>query len=116
MGDRRKLAGLWILIVVAMVGFAFLDLLGWVRLSPKPFLHLNYAIGGILFGTGTVLAGGCISGCLYKAATGNLNSIAAQLTIPVGVMLVEQRGSNLRRGSRMLTSILIRCDGNYRCR
>jgi hypothetical protein len=34
MKDRRKLAGLWILIVVSMVGFAALDLLGWVRLSP----------------------------------------------------------------------------------
>jgi uncharacterized membrane protein YedE/YeeE len=82
MRDRRKLAGLWILIVVAMIGFAVLDLLGWVKLSPKPFLYLNYVVGGILFGTGTVLAGGCISGCLYKAATGNLNSIAALLTIP----------------------------------
>jgi uncharacterized membrane protein YedE/YeeE len=89
MKDRRKLAGLWILIVVAMVGFAILDLLGWVKLSPKPFLYLNYIVGGILFGTGTVLAGGCISGCLYKAATGNLNSIVALLTIPAGVMMVE---------------------------
>jgi uncharacterized protein len=89
MKDRRKLAGLWILIVVAMVGFAVLDLLGWVQLSPKPFLYLNYIIGGVLFGTGMVLAGGCISGCLFKAATGNLNSIAALLTIPAGAMAVE---------------------------
>jgi len=36
-----------------------------------------------------VLAGGCVSGCLYKAATGNLNSIVAVLMIPVGIMLVE---------------------------
>jgi uncharacterized membrane protein YedE/YeeE len=89
MKDRRKLAGLWILIVVAMAGFAILELLGWVKLSPKPFLYLNYIVGGVLFGVGMVLAGGCISGCLYKAATGNLNSIVALLTIPAGVMMVE---------------------------
>jgi uncharacterized membrane protein YedE/YeeE len=72
-----------------MAGFAILDLLGWVNLNPKPFLYWNYLVGGILFGVGMVLAGGCVSGCLYKAATGNLNSIVALLMIPAGVMLVE---------------------------
>ncbi len=89
MKDRRKLFGLWILIVTAMLAFALLQSLGWVRLSPKPFLYINYIVGGALFGTGMVLAGGCISGCLYKAATGNMNSIAGLLTIPAGVMAVE---------------------------
>jgi len=89
MKDRRKVFGLWILIIVAMLGFALLDLLGLVKLNPKPFFYWNYIIGGILFGVGIVLSGGCISGCLYKGATGNLNSISALLTIPVGVMLVE---------------------------
>jgi uncharacterized protein len=89
MRDRRKLFGLWVLIVVAMIGFAVISSLGLVRLSPKPLLYLNYIIGGLFFGVGTVLAGGCISGCLYKGATGNLNSIAALLTIPAGVMAVE---------------------------
>jgi uncharacterized membrane protein YedE/YeeE len=89
MRDPRKMIGLWILIVVAMLGFAGLDLLGWVKLSPKPLLYLNYIIGGVIFGVGMVLAGGCISGCLYKGAAGNLNSIVAILGIPVGVMSVE---------------------------
>lgn len=89
MNDRSKLAGLWVLITVAMLGFALLDLLGWVTLNPKPFLYWNYLVGGILFGVGMVLAGGCVSGCLYKAAGGNMNSIMALLMIPVGVMLVE---------------------------
>jgi uncharacterized membrane protein YedE/YeeE len=66
-----------------------LDLGGWVVLNPKPFLYWNYLVGGILFGVGMVLAGGCVSGCLYKAATGNMNSIVALLMIPAGVMLVE---------------------------
>ena len=89
MRDARKMAGLVVLIVVAMVGFAVLDLFGWIKLTPKPLLYLNYIVGGVIFGAGIVLAGGCISGCLYKGAAGNLNSIVALLGIPVGVMIVE---------------------------
>jgi hypothetical protein len=87
--DTRKAVGLWMLIVVAMLGFAGLDLLGWVKLNPKPLVYLSYIIGGVIFGVGMVLAGGCISGCLYKGAAGNLNSIVAILGIPAGVMMVE---------------------------
>lgn len=89
MRDPRKLIGLWVLIVVAMIGFAVLDLMGLVKLNPKPLLYLSYIVGGVVFGAGIVLAGGCISGCLYKGATGNLNSIIALLGIPIGVMMVE---------------------------
>jgi len=89
MKDRRKVVGLWMVIVTAMAGFAVLDLLGWIVLNPKPFIYLNVIVGGILFGVGMVLAGGCISGCLYKAGAGNLNSMAALAGIPLGAMLVE---------------------------
>jgi uncharacterized membrane protein YedE/YeeE len=87
--DGRKVFGLWIAIVTAMCGFAVLDLAGLVTLNAKPLIYWNYVVGGLLFGVGIVLAGGCVSGCLYKAATGNLNSVVALLTIPVGIALVE---------------------------
>ena len=87
--DGRKVFGLWIAIVTAMCGFAVLDLAGLVTLNPKPLFYWNYLVGVLLFGAGMVLAGGCVSGCLYKAATGNLNSIVALLTIPIGIALVE---------------------------
>lgn len=87
--NTSKLFGIWVLVVVAMLGFAVLDLLHLVTLAPKPLLFVNYILGGIFFGTGMVLAGGCISGCLYKATMGNLNSIVALLTIPIGIMAVE---------------------------
>lgn len=89
MKDRRKVVGLWMVIVTAMAGFAVLDLLGWIVLNPKPFIYLNAIVGGVLFGVGMVLAGGCISGCLYKVGAGNLNSMAALAGIPLGAMLVE---------------------------
>jgi uncharacterized membrane protein YedE/YeeE len=87
--DRSKLWGLWVIIVVGMSGFAILDLLGLVKLSPKPFFYISYLVGGIMFGAGMVFAGGCVSGCLFKSAAGNLNSIVALLGIPLGVMTVD---------------------------
>jgi uncharacterized protein len=87
--DRRKMFGLWVAIVTSMVGFAVLDLTGLVQLNIKPLLWLSMSAGGIVFGVGTVLAGGCVSGCLYKAGTGNLNSMAALVAIPIGVGIVE---------------------------
>lgn len=89
MRESGKAFGLWVAIVVSMGAFAAAQAVGLVTLAPKPLLWANYAIGGLVFGAGTVLAGGCISGCLYKAAGGNLNSIVALLTIPAGIAFVE---------------------------
>lgn len=89
MKSWKKTWGLWICVVTGMAGFAILDLLGWVTLNPKPFLWANYLLGGILFGIGMVLAGGCISGTLYKAGVGHINSIVALFGIPIGIALVE---------------------------
>lgn len=66
-----------------------LDITGLIKLNPKPFLWLSYIVGGLLFGTGIVLSGGCISGCLFKAASGNVNSMAGLVGIPLGIALVE---------------------------
>ncbi len=87
--DWRKVWGLWVAIVVSMLGIALGDLLGWIQLNPKPLVWASAVVGGLVFGVGIVLAGGCVSGCLYKAATGNLNSIAALLAMPAGLALAE---------------------------
>jgi uncharacterized membrane protein YedE/YeeE len=87
--DWRKVWGLWVAIVVSMLGIALGDLLGWIQLNPKPLMWAGAVIGGVVFGVGMVLAGGCVSGSLYKGATGNLNSIVALLAMPVGIGLME---------------------------
>ncbi len=103
--DWRKIFGLWVAIVVSMVGFAAIEGLGWVHLAPKPMLWVNYIVGGALFGVGTVLAGGCISGCLFKAGAGNLNSMAALTGMPLGIGLVEYGPLNALHRS-MMTHVL----------
>jgi hypothetical protein len=86
--DWRKIGGLWVAIVVSMVGFALLNSIGWIKLAPKPMILWNQIVGGIIFGAGTVFAGGCVSGCLYKAGAGNLNSMAALAGMPFGISAV----------------------------
>jgi len=88
MKDREKFYGLAVIIVVSMVGFAVLSALGWIKLNPKPLVWANYIVGGTVFGIGMVLAGGCISGCLFKTGQGNLNSMAGLAGIPLGVAAV----------------------------
>jgi uncharacterized membrane protein YedE/YeeE len=87
--DWRKVWGLWVAIVVSMLGIAIGDLMGWIVLNPKPFMWAGAIIGGLIFGVGMVLAGGCVSGCLFKGAAGNLNSIVAVIAMPFGIALVE---------------------------
>jgi hypothetical protein len=89
MKDWTKIGGLWVVIAVSMIGFAVISALGWVSLNPKPFNWLNAIIGGIIFGIGIVLAGGCVSGCLFKSGQGNINSMAGLIGIPLGVAAVK---------------------------
>jgi hypothetical protein len=87
--DWKKLAGLWMIIVVGMILFAGMALLEMVKLSPRPLLWASHIVGGIAFGIGIVLAGGCVSGCLFKTGQGNINSIVGLIGIPFGVAAVE---------------------------
>ncbi len=88
MKDTRKIEGLWVVIATSMVMFALGSALGWFQLNPKPLIWANYMVGGGLFGIGMVLAGGCVSGTLFKVGQGNLNSMAALIGIPIGVASV----------------------------
>ena len=89
MKDRKKLWGLWVLIVVSMLVFTLLSALGLIKLNPKPLIWASYLVGGLLFGVGIVLAGGCVSGCLFKTGQGNINSMAGLIGIPLGIAAVE---------------------------
>jgi len=82
--DSRPVVGAGIAILVAMLGFAGMSALGWVVPNPKPFALLPAVVGGLVFGVGMVLAGGCVSGSLFKAGEGRVASMLALLGIGVG--------------------------------
>jgi uncharacterized protein len=106
MRDAGKLWGLWVAIAVSMALFALGAAVGLIKLSPKPLLRANYLVGGIIFGVGTVLAGGCVSGCLFKAGQGNLNSMAALVAMPIGITSVAY--GPLSGLDKMLNSYVIK--------
>jgi len=82
--DRKGVVGAGIAISVAMAGFAVMSVLGVVTPNAKP-LHLMPAIiGGLIFGAGMVLAGGCVSGSLFKAGEGRVPSMLALVGIGIG--------------------------------
>lgn len=86
---RAVLAGL----MVATLGFGPL----MARMVPDPTLGLlppkahvwplgpNVLVGGLLFGVGMVLAGGCISGTLYRIGEGYVGSLVALAGILIGL-------------------------------
>lgn len=94
MRDKQKLGGIWVIIAVSMIGFALFAAFGFISLNPKSFTWANKLLGGILFGIGIVLAGGCVSGCLFKTGQGNINSMAGLIGIPLGVAAIKYGALN----------------------
>lgn len=71
------LKSLVLLVVSSMILFEIARQAGLLPLYPFPLLYSPTPanlIGGVLFGTGMVLAGGCVVGTLYKMGSGSVLS------------------------------------------
>ncbi|MFX1294348.1 MAG: YeeE/YedE family protein [Promethearchaeota archaeon] len=67
-------------IIVQMIGFLILVTSGIISsLNPRPFYVVSIMVGGLIFGIGMVLAGGCLSGTTYRIGEGMVGSIIAIL-------------------------------------
>jgi uncharacterized membrane protein YedE/YeeE len=93
LGDARMMKGVIAGLGVATAGFAVLmaRLLPEVGFGSLPLgatvlpLGIHTLLGGVLFGIGMVLAGGCTSGSLYRAGEGYVGSMVALLGIMLGL-------------------------------
>jgi uncharacterized membrane protein YedE/YeeE len=83
--DARGLLAITVAVLTAMLGFGLLRTLGLVTVYPGRISVLPAAVGGLLFGTGMVFAGGCVSGSLFKAAEGRWPSMLAVMGILAGM-------------------------------
>lgn len=75
-----KLRILLLLVVTSMLLFEAARLTGILSIYPFPLFSspsLAAPLGGMIFGIGMVLAGGCVVGSLYKAGTGSVPSMVA---------------------------------------
>ena len=64
-------------ILVQMIGFSILALTGAVTLNPKPLFWGANITGGLIFGIGMVLAGGCASGITYRVGEWMVGAMSA---------------------------------------
>ncbi len=78
---------LFLQVVVTMAFFFIAKKLGVIGLYPPPNLglaSLGTIAGGVVFGAGMVLAGGCVMGTLYKMGSGSIISIIAFAGLIIG--------------------------------
>lgn len=85
--DFYMIRMLLLLIVISMVIFELGTLSGVFAANPFPLLgppSLATLLGGMLFGFGMVLAGGCVVGTLYKMGSGSVLSLVAFIGLLAG--------------------------------
>ncbi|MFZ5858686.1 MAG: YeeE/YedE family protein [Chloroflexota bacterium] len=75
--DNTLLKGVLTAVLVGMVGFALMAAGGLIKISPTGFFWGAHLVGGIIFGIGMVLAGGCASGITYRVGEGVVSALSA---------------------------------------
>ncbi len=75
--DFTLLKAVTLALIIQMIGFHFLSYLGIIALAPKTVYLLGAIIGGFVFGSGMVIAGGCASGTAYRVGEGMVSSMLA---------------------------------------
>ncbi len=83
--DWRGLIAILTAVFAAMMGFGIMHNVGLINIYPSSISFVPAAVGGVLFGTGMVFAGGCVSGSLFKATEGRWSSILAVMGILAGM-------------------------------
>jgi len=87
--ERASARGVWAMaLAVAVIGTQAAVALGWIEFADHRFhAHtlplIGLALGGLLFGAGTVLARGCLSRLTVLGASGNLRAVVVVLVAAV---------------------------------
>jgi len=85
-GDKRRFRAWLLAAATALIGAQSIAALGVVDLSMSMYLgpSLNWSgnlLGGLIFGFGMVLAGGCVTRNLVRAGSGDLRSVVVLIVI-----------------------------------
>ncbi|MCL7410186.1 MAG: YeeE/YedE thiosulfate transporter family protein [Methanosarcinaceae archaeon] len=87
--DTYLAKGVLYAILFTSIGFFLAQSQGLLELQIKP-LGLQNIIGGLLFGVGMVIAGGCASGVLYRAGEGYITAFTAILGVLFGIAVYAE--------------------------
>lgn len=77
-------------VVVQLAGVTALVGSGLLPVSVPPLWVAANVLGGLAFGVGMVLAGGCSSGTCYRVGEGMAGSLLALLTFGLGVVITDR--------------------------
>jgi uncharacterized membrane protein YedE/YeeE len=88
MGDKTRLRAWFLAIGVATIGAQLLQAWGVINLGKSIYLTANFgwvghALGGLLFGIGMTLGGGCGQRTLVRLGGGNLKSLVVMLLMGI---------------------------------
>jgi len=88
MRDCRQLHAFLLAISVAVVGTQLLNMTGLIDLNESAYLApkidwTGAILGGLLFGIGTILAGGCIGRTVVRVGEGNIGALIALIVMGI---------------------------------
>ena len=84
MGDAGIMRAYVLALLVAVVGVQLLLTLGLVDVPPRPFRWAANVVGGLLFGVGMVLSGGCSGSTWYRLGEGAIGAWVILLGFALG--------------------------------
>ncbi|MGM9923912.1 MAG: YeeE/YedE thiosulfate transporter family protein [Bacillus sp. (in: firmicutes)] len=87
--DSRMFLATFIIIAIQSVGVYLLLGNGNIVLETGPFPWLGTIVGGLIFGVGMVLAGGCATGTWYRAGEGLIGSWVALFGYMLGAAITK---------------------------
>lgn len=112
-GSRRRLAAWALAIAIALPCVRLLVAVGVLDLAGSPYTTarldwLSLGIGGLIFGYGMVLAGGCASRNLVRFAAGSLKALLVLLLMALSAaVLTFGPAAGLRTGLTDLTGVTL---------
>jgi uncharacterized membrane protein YedE/YeeE len=83
-GDATLVRGYLLALLVAMVGVHGLVALGLVDIGPRPFRWVANIAGGLLFGVGMIISGGCSGSTWYRVGEGAIGAWVILLGFAIG--------------------------------
>jgi uncharacterized membrane protein YedE/YeeE len=96
-------------VLVQLVGVTLLNSLGLLPITVPPFWWAANLLGGLVFGAGMVLAGGCSSGTCYRVGEGMAGSLLALIAFGAGLLMMS--GGALAPLERALQGRVLSADG-----
>jgi len=88
MGDTTILRAYVLALLVAMVGVQILGVTGAVEIPLRPLHWLANLVGGVLFGVGMIVSGGCSGSTWYRLGEGAVGAAVVLLGFAIGATVV----------------------------